>query len=320
MGGVTSSRQVTGRGVAVMAASIITLSSGSTVVKWASAPGPVVAAWRLLGATVAWWIVLLVRRRYRGVPLPSRRTWRAVAPAGVFFGLDLVVFFAAVNATSVAHAEFITALTPLLLVPIGVVAFHERPVARALPFGLVSLAGLAVVMFGGSSGGTATARGDLLIVAAMGCWISYLVFGRRARATVGVVDFMATVMPIGLLVAAPAAAIDAGGELWPLEARAWAAVAILSVTTGMVGHALIAVAQRLLAVGTISVMQVAQPAIAVCWAYLLLGETIEPVQVPGMALVVAGLVAFTVMQQRRVAAPPPLELTPTDGELTGTLG
>lgn len=291
-----------------MVAAIVTLSSGSTVVKWGEAPGTVIAAWRLVGASVAWWIVLAVRRHRSGTPLPTRQTWRAVAPAGVFFGLDLAIFFAAVNATSVAHAEFIGALTPILLMPIAIVVFHERPNSRALPFGLITLSGLGIVIFAGGSDGTATLHGDLLAAGALCSWVGYLVFSRRARATVGVIDFMSTVMPIGLLVAAPAALIDAGDEIWPLDGRAWAAVAILSVTTGMVGHALIATAQRLLDVGTISVMQVAQPAIAVCWAYVVLGETIKAVQIPGMILVIAGLVGFSLLQQRRAAPAPPASL------------
>ncbi len=295
-----------------MVASIVTLSSGSTVVKWGEAPGTVIAAWRLVGASLAWWVVLLVRRRRRGTPFPSKETWRAVGPAGVFFGLDLAIFFAAVNETSVAHAEFIGALTPLVLLPIAVVAFRERPNPRALPFGLVTLAGLGIVIFAGSSSGTATVRGDLMAGMAVCCWVGYLVFSRRARATVGVVDFMSTVMPIGLLFATPAAMLDAGGKLWPLDGRAWVAVAILSVTTGMVGHALIATAQRLLEVGTISVMQVAQPAAAVCWAYFVLGETIVAAQIPGMFLVIAGLVGFTVLQRRTAPAPPASLCEPAD--------
>jgi drug/metabolite transporter (DMT)-like permease len=65
---------------------------------------------------------------------------------------------------------------------------------------------------------------------------------------------------------------------------------------------LLVFAQHHLPVATIGVMQVAQPAIAVGWAWLLLGESVVAVQLPGMALVIVGLVAFTVAAQRRVAS------------------
>ena len=63
---------------------------------------------------------------------------------------------------------------------------------------------------------------------------------------------------------------------------------------------------------TIGIIQVAQPAIAVCWSFLILGEPIEPAQVPGMVLVIVGLVAFTIDQAAPVGRPRPLPWTPTN--------
>jgi threonine/homoserine efflux transporter RhtA len=47
---------------------------------------------------------------------------------------------------------------------------------------------------------------------------------------------------------------------------------------------------------------VSQPALAVAWGYVILGESIRAVQVPGMILVVVGLAAFTLVSQRRSVA------------------
>ena len=211
-------------------------------------------------------------------------------------------------------------MTPLLVVPLGMVVFGERPNLMALPFGLVTLAGLVAFISTGGSSGAATTGGDLLAVLALMCWAAYLAFSRRARATVGVTDFMATVLPIGLVVALPAALVQAGDEMWPLSTRTWVAVVAMSVLTGVVGHGLIASAQRLIDVGTISVIHVGQPAVAVMWAWVVLGERVAPAQLPGAALILAGLVGFTLLNQRsfvrRAAAESPgAELS---GTLTGT--
>ena len=286
------------RGVLVMVLAIATLSSGTTLVKWGRADGTVIAFWRLIGATLAWWVILSIRRSRRGVPFPSRATWRAMVPAGLFFGGDLAVLFTAVNRTSIAHTEFIGSLTPLLVVPIGAALFHERPNPRAIPFAAVAIAGLAIVLAAGGKATGTSLEGDALVVIAVCLWAGYLVCSRMARSSVGVIDFMATVMPLALIVIAPTMAVRAGGELWPLDGRAWASVLLLTVVTGMLGHGFIAIAQQLIDVGTISVMGVAQPAIAVCWAMLLLDEPVKPAQVPGMAVLLAGLVGFTLLQQR----------------------
>ena len=42
-------------------------------------------------------------------------------------------------------------------------------------------------------------------------------------------------------------------------------------------------AQRTIQIGTIGIAQVAQPALAVVWSFLLLGETVRPWQVVGIA-------------------------------------
>jgi drug/metabolite transporter (DMT)-like permease len=308
-------------GILAMLVAVFVFSSSSTIVKWADTPGSVLAFWRMIGAVVLWWIVIAARRAATGRPPPSAETWKRVLPAGLFFGFNITLFFTAINRTSIAHAEFITALSPLVLLPLGAVFFHEKPDRRALLWGLLSLAGLAIVLFLGGSQGGASIAGDALVVVVVGTWVGYLLTGRRARATVDVVDFMSTMMPIGVLTAAPVALLLAGDDMWPLTAKDWVAVALLSVLTGMLGHGLIAFAQREVDVATIGIIQVAQPALAVCWSYLILGEAIRPVQVPGMILVVVGLAAFTVVSQRRAQQQRTATVVPDQhGELTGPVG
>ena len=88
----------------------------------------------------------------------------------------------------------------------------------------------------------------------------------------------------------------------------------------MLGHGLIAFAQREVDVATIGIIQVAQPALAVCWSYLVLGEQIRPAQVPGMVLVVVGLAAFTIASQRRAQRRAATVVPDQHGELTGPVG
>jgi drug/metabolite transporter (DMT)-like permease len=242
--------------------------------------------------------------------------WRRVLPAGLFFGFNITLFFTAIGHTSIAHAEFITALSPVVLVPLGAIMFNEQPDRRALPWAGVSLVGLAIVLFLGGSQGGASLGGDLLMM------IGYLITGRRARATVDTVDFMATMMPLGVLTATPVALLIAGKDMWPLSAKAWIAACLLGVLTGMVGHGLIAFAQREVDIATIGIIQVGQPALAVGWSYLILGEHIKGAQIPGMILVLVGLVAFILASRRRVAsAPLPATVGPDQhGELTGPVG
>ena len=165
-------------------------------------------------------------------------------------------------------------------------------------------------------GSGASWKGDVIVIATLFTWVGYLIAGRRARATVDVVDFMSTVMPFGLLVAAPAAlaprAATCGRSTARPDRRADAG--------GAQRHGRSRSHRRRpaeLDVGTISIIQVAQPALAVCWALLILGEPIVPLQLPGMALVLAGLAGFTVVQQRRHT--PPHRRADSTGGVTATV-
>jgi drug/metabolite transporter (DMT)-like permease len=100
---------------------------------------------------------------------------------------------------------------------------------------------------------------------------------------------MAIMMPVALISATPVALGVAGDELWPLSGKAWITVALLSVLTGGLAHGLLFFAHRSVPIGTISVVQVSQPAMSVFWAWVIVGESITAIQVPGMALVMVGL-------------------------------
>ena len=63
---------------------------------------------------------------------------------------------------------------------------------------------------------------------------------------------------------------------------------ILTLTSGVAAQGLLVFAQKTIQIGTIGIAQVAQPALAVVWSYLLLGEVINDRQIIGIALVVAG--------------------------------
>jgi drug/metabolite transporter (DMT)-like permease len=85
-------------------------------------------------------------------------------------------------------------------------------------------------------------------------------------------------------------------------------VVILTLLTGMLSHGCIVFAQQHIPIATIGIMQTAQPALAVLFAFLVLGEEVRPPQVVGMALVMVGLALFTLVSSRaamvRVPATP----------------
>jgi drug/metabolite transporter (DMT)-like permease len=302
-----------GRSLALfaMTVAVVSFATSSPLIKWSESTGSVVAFWRMIGAVIGWWLVIAFTRVRSNRPAPTARTWRLALVPGLAFGANIAVFFTAINKTSIAHAEFISTLTPLVLLPAGVIFFGERPNWQALRFGLISIVGVSMVLYFGPDQGVSSLSGDLLMIAVIALWTTYLLTSKRARsAGVGTLDFMACMMPIGVLTAGPIALVIAGSDVFGLSARGWLVVAILTLLTGMLSHGCIVFAQQHLPVATIGIMQTAQPALAVFFAFLLLGEEVRAPQVAGMVLVIIGLALFTVASSR--SASDTIPITPVD--------
>ena len=301
--------RLSGQRLALMAmvVAVVSFSTSSSLIKWSESTGSVVAFWRMLGAVVGWWAVIAFTRVRSGRPAPTAMTWRLALVPGLAFGANIAVFFTAINKTSIAHAEFISTLTPLVLLPAGVFFFGERPNWNALRFGLISIVGVSMVLFFGPDQGVSSVSGDLLMIVVIALWTIYLLTSKRARAAgVGTLDFMACMMPIGVLTAGPIAAIIAGSEVFGLSAKGWLVVAILTLLTGMLSHGCIVFAQQHLPVATIGIMQTAQPALAVFFAFVVLGEEVRAPQVAGMVLVIIGLALFTLASSRSATVSTPV--------------
>ena len=73
---------------------------------------------------------------------------------------------------------------------------------------------------------------------------------------------------------------------------------ILTFLIGVAGHGLMVFAQKIIPIGTIGISQIAQPALALVWSFLLLGERLNEHQTIDIAIVLSGLLAFLVMNQR----------------------
>jgi drug/metabolite transporter (DMT)-like permease len=287
-------------GLLAVLGAIVSFSISYALIKWADTPGSVVAFWRMVLAAVLWWVVLVIRRASTGVPYPSATTWKRVLVPAVFFGANITLLFTAVTKTSVAHSEFITSLSPLLLVPAGALLFKERPDWTAMRWGVLSLVGIVIVLFFGPAKGTATVGGDLLMIAVLAVWVGYLLTSKQARAAgVDTFDFMACLMPLGMITTAPITLAIDGGKIWPLTGRGWFVVVVLALLTGMLAHGLLAFAHRTVPLATVGVVQVGQPALSVTWAWLIIDERISTAQVPGMALVILGQALFVTSSQRR---------------------
>jgi drug/metabolite transporter (DMT)-like permease len=270
---------------------VLAFSLSSTLVKRADSPGVLLAFWRMATVTLAW--NLYLRSTGRRVTMAHLR--QAAVP-GIFLGLNLAAFFAGVTHNSVVNAALIGSLSPFLIVPLGARLFREHQHRRALLFALVAFAGVGIVLLNAPAVGDASALGNAFGVLAMLLWVAYVVSTRHFRRDMDVATFMATVTPIATLAVLPLAVAD--GDVFGMSGTGWTYMLVLTFLTGVAAHGLMVFAQKTIQIGTIGITQVVQPALAVVWSFLLLGETLNPGQFAGIAIGLSGLMVFLVLNQR----------------------
>jgi len=299
-------------GVLAVVALVVAFSLSSTLVKRAESPGVLVAFWRMAMVSVVW--NLYLRSTGRRVTVAHVRQ---VLIPGVFFGLNLATFFAGATHNSVANAALIGSLSPFLIVPLGARLFGEWHDPRALVFAVLAFGGVTLVLFSAPPNGDASLRGNVFGLIAMLLWTGYVVSTRYFRRDMDVATFMATVSPIAAVAVLPLAL--ANGDVLGLSGTGWAYTLLLTILTGVAAHGLLVFAQKSIQIGTIGIAQVAQPALAVVWSFLLLGERLRDLQVLGIAIVMSGLLSFLLMNRRAErGSRAEVSIAPTPAHAAGT--
>ncbi len=274
-----------------MLVAILIFATGSTLVRKVDGNGVTIACYRSLIASAVWQLVMATQGRHL-----SWTTIKRAGPLGLLMGFNIACFFVGVTKTSIANAELIGTLSPVVLLPAGALIYKEKTPWRALPWGLGALAGLLLVLFNSPPRGRSSWTGNLLVAAAVLSWATYLLVSKNLRKTIPVPELMSTITLGAGVVLLPVVAINNSWDGIPVRGLGW--FTLLVLLGGVVGQAMVLVAQQTLPIATISTMQVSQPAIAVVSAYLFLDESLRRIQVVGVVVVMISLLFFARTAQR----------------------
>jgi drug/metabolite transporter (DMT)-like permease len=291
--------------VALAAAGAVCISSSAVLMKLAHTTPSITALGRcalalpLLGA-LAW------AERRRGVPpLPSRTRWLARL-AGLFLAGDLIVWSHAIAAIGAGLSTVVGNLQVLIIAVLAWLFLGERPrrsLVLASPVmlgGLVLVGGLADV--GGSHAyGSDPALGLVYGVAVAVIYAVYILMLRQATSSQGPSSPGSRRAVAAVLFEATAGATVASALLglvlhdyrfdtasWPWPALGW--LALLALTSQVIGWLLITVSMPRLSAGMIGALLLIQPAGSVALSYAFLGERPSALQLVGVVLVLAGVV------------------------------
>lgn len=270
-------------------------SFGGVLGKSTHASGVVLSFWRMWIASSVLLVIVAVTKRW-----PSPADFRRAGLAGVLFGLNICVFFIALETVSIATALIIAALAPVVALPVSVVFFGERLTAVKIVCAAASVAGVVVAVLVAPStgdGSHSSAVGYVWALLALVFWVGYLLVSKGVRRKVETVRFMFVVSVIGAITVS--ALVLVGGEhLGEIHGAGWVWVTILALGPGIAGHGLVAWAQPRVDASVTSVLIQAEPVGASVWAWLILDQRVSAAQAIAGAGVVAALCVLAYSESR----------------------
>jgi drug/metabolite transporter (DMT)-like permease len=280
--------------VALFAAvfSVVLQSLGPIFVRKAGLPGLAFAFYRMALAAVVYAVLSHLIRR----PVTMRAV-RVSALGGLCFAFNIATFFIAVQRTSVANATIIGALQPVALLMVVNRLFGERPTARDILWTAVSIAGVAIVVLGSTNADTGDLVGDLFAFAAMLGYSAYYVASKRARATLGTIEYQSALSLVALVALTPF--VFLAGTDMSTSGSTWIWLTAMVALPGS-GHLLTNYAHPFVRLSVMSVLTLLAPVGSTLLAWALLDEKVVPIQLLGMTVTI-GALAVMLRAPRRVA-------------------
>ena len=231
----------------------------------------------------------------------GRLTWRTLRTSvwgGLTFGLDIIFFFSAIKLTTVANATIVGALQPTVLMYVGARWFGEKVSGSLVGLTIIAIGGAGLVALGSAQGSSDewSLIGDLCALAALVSWSGYFVASKKARETLGSLEYLAAFLIVATLMVLPVALLAPG----PFDpgAEGWWVVLVVALLSGGVGHFLMNWAHPHIPLYLASLLTLATPVMSTTVAAVFLDEAVNATQLVGMTIVI-GAVALVVLRTER---------------------
>ena len=292
-----------GRGTVtlVLAVAIVAISGAAVFIRYAEAPGVVVAAWRMAIAALV--LAPVTWRALRRTPLTPATRWPTIA-AGVLLAVHFAAWISSLSYTSVAASVALVSTTPLWVALLGWAFLRRAPTLSLLLGVLLAVAGGAVIAFGDFVGAAPADTapepllGDALALIGAVAMAGYLLLGRAAqRRGLGIDAYAGVAYTVAAICLLPLPALIGVSYLdYPAATFGW--ILALALVPQLVGHTGINFAMRHLDPTRVATATLLEPVGAALLAVLLFAEVPGVVTVVGALTLLAGV--FVTVRTRTV--------------------
>ena len=253
-----------------------------------SEAGPTATAfWRVAIAVPVLWALYLLKPRSRAGRYGAQ--WPLLIAAAFAFAGDLGFWHASIQLTSVANSTLLANLASIFVTLAAWIFLRERPTGIFLAGLAAALAGVALLVHTSLEFSRTGLIGDALGVVTAIFYAAYILAVKalrdRGETTLHLMAVTSTITAIFLL----PAALASGDQMLPASAYGWWILIGLALVSHAAGQGLIAYALAHLPAAFSSVSLLLQPVMAALFAWLILSESLVPLQIIGGLVVLAGI-------------------------------
>jgi len=275
----------------VLALGVVSVSFAAIFIRLADAPVLVIAAYRMMLASLLINPIAYARSRYEllhlikaGLALPLL--------SGVLLALHFVLWIASLSYTTVASSVVLVTANPVFVALASHFLFREK-LSRQVIVGIaVCLAGAALIGYGDWTLGLKPLFGDLLALLGAIAVAGYYLIGRRLRQTTGALSYASIVYSSAALVLL----LSALALRYPLlgySSTTYVMLVLLALIPQTVGHLSLNWSLRFVSATLVAIAVLGEPVGATVLALAILHEVPTLTQVLGGILILSGIfVAF----------------------------
>lgn len=266
---------------------ILALSFSAILTKWAHAPGPVTAFYRMILAAAILSPLFIRTVRKASVKL-DRRLLVLPLLGGLFTALDHAVWNTAVNLTSAANATLLGNTAPLYVALVAWLFFHEQLNGKFWLGLAFALAGAGLVMGNDFLNHPTFGVGDLLALVAGAFYGGYFLVTQHGRRRLDTLSYVWLVtLFAGLFNLSVSLALDMPVSGYPMQT--YLALLGLALLPQVTGYLAVGYALGHLPASLVSPTVILQPVLTALLAIPLLGEALQPAQWVGGLIVLTGI-------------------------------
>jgi drug/metabolite transporter (DMT)-like permease len=278
-----------GRGfdLAILALGVAAVSTAAVLIREADAPSMVIAAYRLVLASLPLLLLAGVRRQR---VLPSTQSLVLLTLlSGVFLALHFGFWVASVKQTSIVTSVVLVTTTPLFVGLAGGPLLGEKPSSTIWLAIAIAAAGALLMVSEDFDAGGDTLQGDAFALLAAVFASGYLMAGRKLLGTgAGWLPYITVTYSTGAVILL-ASMLIAGESLGGYSTRTYGFFVLLALVPQLIGHTAVNRSLGHLPAIVVSIAVLGEPVGATILGAIFLSEEPTLVQLAGGLLVLAGV-------------------------------